>query len=382
MGSIESGRRITRRGVMAGIGAAIMARQCSAEAAARPALRAIAARRGILYGSCIAADQVRADDDFIALVRRECAVLVPENDMKWSFISSAPEVYDFTRADAIADFATANGMKLRGHTLLWYHRTPRWFRDLDRAAAEHALERHIATLAGRYRGRILVWDVVNEPIEPADGREDGLRRAVFAEIIGPHYIERAFAAAREADPGALLLLNEYGIEYDTPVHETKRAALLRLLERLRRAGTPVEALGVQAHLDVGRWPFSAPRLRQFLADAAGLGLEIAITELDVTDSLAPGDVAVRDRLVADEYARFLDAALAEPAVGLVMSWGLSDRHSWIVRGESGGNRSDGLAPRPLPFDTALQPKPAWESLARGLDSATLRRGQSSLPTHR
>jgi endo-1,4-beta-xylanase len=377
MGS--AGRRMTRREVIAGAGAAAL---LAPPAAARPALREIAATRGLLYGSCILASQVRADDGFTALVRRECAALVTENDLKWSFISAAPGQYDFTRADAIAAFAAANGMALRGHTLVWYHRTPDWFLGLDRADAERALERHIATLAGRYRGRVLVWDVVNEPIEVADGRADGLRRAVFLDTIGPHYIERAFAAAHAADPDARLLLNEYGIEYETPAAAAKRAALLRLLERLRRAGTPVQALGVQAHLDVRRWPFSASHLRRFLAEVAGLGLDIAITELDVADSLVPGDVEARDRLVADEYARFLDAALAEPAVSLVMTWGLSDRHSWIVRGESGDGRKDGFAPRPLPFDAALQPKPAWDSLVRAFDAADPRHGSFTPPSRR
>jgi endo-1,4-beta-xylanase len=367
---------------MSGIAATALTGLFPAEAAARRALGEIGRRRGLLYGSCIAADQVRAADDFTALVRRECAVLVPENEMKWSRISSAPGQYDFARADAIAAFAADNGLALRGHTLLWYRRTPEWFTTLERAAAERALERHIGTLAGRYRGHVLVWDVVNEPIELADGRADGLRRAVFADAIGPHYIEFAFAAAREADPGARLLLNEYGIEYDTPAHEAKRIALLRLLERLLRADAPVEALGVQAHLDIGRHPFSAAPLRRFLAEVAGLGLDIAITELDVADSMAPGDVAARDRLVADEYERFLDAALAEPAVGLVMTWGLADRHSWIVRGESGDRRSDGLEPRPLPFDAALRPKPAWETLAKSLNAAAPRRNGFSPPSRR
>jgi endo-1,4-beta-xylanase len=360
---------LTRRQLVAGAGATLLA---PATAAARPALRDIAAARGLLYGSCILASQIRADDDFTALVRRECAVLVTENDLKWSFISDAPGHYDFSRADAIAEFAAASGMRLRGHALLWYHRTPAWFRDLGRAGAERALERHIGALAGRYRGRIHLWDVVNEPIELTDGRADGLRRAVFLETIGPHYIEHAFAAARAADPNAVLLLNEYGIEHDTPEEEAKRRALLRLLERLRRAGVPVEALGVQAHLDLSGRPFSAARLGRFLAEAAGLGLSIAITELDVADSAAPADVAQRDGLVADAYARFLDAALAEPALDLVMTWGLSDRHSWIVRGESGDRRADGLPPRPLPFDAALAPKPAWHALARAFERAPMR----------
>jgi endo-1,4-beta-xylanase len=298
---------------------------------------------------------------------------VPENELKWSNICDAPGHYDFGPADAIVEFATANGLALRGHTLLWYYRTPRWFRDLDdRAAAERAMLRHIESVATRYRGRVALWDVVNEPVELTDGREDGLRRAVFVDRVGPDYLDLAFRAARAADPQPKLLLNEYGVEYDTPEHDAKRRAVLRLLERLKRAGTPVDMLGIQAHLEVGRWPFSAPKLRDFIAEVGALGLEVTVTELDVVDAAAPGRIAERDRLVADEYARFLDAALAEPRVRTVFTWGLADRHSWIVRRESGENsrRADGRPPRPLPFDDALHPKPAWSSLAKAFAATT------------
>lgn len=366
-------RRPTRRQLIAGLASGIAALPLTGFAdAPREALRATAAARGILYGSTIATGQVVADDDFTALVRRECAALVTENELKWGNICDAPGEYDFAPADAIVDFATANDIAMRAHTLLWYYKTPRWFRELpDAATAEREMLRHIAMVAGRYRGRIRIWDVVNEPIEPAHGRADGLRGAIFVEKVGAHYLELAFHAAREADPTARLLLNEYGIEYDSPADDTKRRVVLRHLERLKRAGVPVEMLGVQGHLEIGAKPFSARKLRGFIAAVADLGIEIAVTELDVVDAAAPGDIARRDRMVADEYRRFLEIMLDEKAVRTVFTWGLSDRHSWIVRRESGENtwRTDGMAPRPLPFDAALAPKPAWASLAGCLAGA-------------
>jgi endo-1,4-beta-xylanase len=366
-------RRPTRRQVIAGLASGIAALPLTGFAdATREALRATAAARGILYGSTIATGQVVADDDFTALVRRECAALVTENELKWGNICDAPGEYDFAPADAIVDFATANDIAMRAHTLLWYYKTPRWFRELpDAATAEREMLRHIAMVAGRYRGRIRIWDVVNEPIEPAHGRADGLRGAIFVEKVGAHYLELAFHAAREADPTARLLLNEYGIEYDSRADDTKRRVVLRHLERLKRAGVPVEMLGVQGHLEIGAKPFSAGKLRGFIAAVADLGIEIAVTELDVVDAAAPGDIARRDRMVADEYRRFLEIMLDEKAVRTVFTWGLSDRHSWIVRRESGENtwRTDGMAPRPLPFDAALAPKPAWASLAGCLAGA-------------
>jgi endo-1,4-beta-xylanase len=341
------------------------------------ALRKLAAEKGLLYGTTISARQIAGDPRFVDLVLQQTGLVVAENDMKWQVMNrGARGDDDYGPADAVAAFALENDLALRGHNLLWYHRTPNWFFDLDsRQEIESAIVERIRRLAGRYRGRVHSWDVVNEPIEPKDGRPDGLRTGVFLEMFGPDYLDLAYRTARETDPAARLVVNEYDVELDTPEQEVRRTTLLKLLERMRRSGTPVDAVGVQAHLScAGGSPFSAPRLRRFLADVAGLGLTIQITELDVTDENAPADEAVRDRLVADAYSRFLDAALDEPAVKIVVTWGLSDRHSWIVRKETHESkwRTDGLPSRPLPFDADLKPKPAFEAIAQAYAHAPQR----------
>jgi endo-1,4-beta-xylanase len=332
-------------------------------------LRQLAAEKGLVYGTTIAAAQITGDPSFIDLVQTQAGLVVAENEMKWQVMNrGAPDDDDYGPADTIANFATANHLILRGHNLLWHQRTPSWYFDLpSRQEQERAVVNHIQKLAGRYRGKIHSWDVVNEPIEPKNGRPDGLRTAVFLETLGPEYLDLAYRTAREADPAARLVVNEYDIELDAPEQEARRVALLHLVEKMKGAGTPVDAVGVQAHLTaVGGPPFSATRLRRFLADIAGLGLTIQITELDVTDENAPADIAARDRLVADTYRRFLDAALDEPAVKMVVTWGLSDRHSWIVRRETyeAKWRTDGVLSRPLPFDADLAPKPACEAIAQ------------------
>jgi endo-1,4-beta-xylanase len=331
-------------------------------------LRRLAAAKGLVYGTTIAADQIKSDPDFVELVLRETGLVVAENDMKWQDMNrGAPGADDYGPADTVADFATKNGLVLRGHNLLWYYRTPGWFFHLPSAAAkEQAIVARIHALAGRYRGRVHSWDVVNEPIEPKDGRADGLRKAVFLEALGPGYLDLAYRTTRETDPKARLVVNEYDVELDAPEHDMRRRVLLDLLRRMRKAGTPVDAVGIQAHLAaVGGPPLSVPKLKRFVAEIAALGLEIQVTELDVTDARAPADIGIRDRLVADTYSRFLDAVLAEPAVKMVVTWGLSDRHSWIVRHETNQAkwRKDGLPSRPLPFDADLRPKPACTAIA-------------------
>jgi endo-1,4-beta-xylanase len=170
-------------------------------------LRKLAAEKGLLYGTTIAAAQITGDRPFADLVRHEAGLVVPENEMKWQVMNrGAPGDDDYAPADTIADFTSANQLGLRGHNLLWYNRTPSWFFDLtDRQQQEHAVIDHIQQLAGRYRGRIHSWDVVNEPIEPKDGRPDGLRTEVFLETLGPEYLDLAYHTARDVDPNARLV---------------------------------------------------------------------------------------------------------------------------------------------------------------------------------
>jgi endo-1,4-beta-xylanase len=337
----------------------------------------LAREKGLLYGTTISAVQIAGDRSFVDLVLQQTGLVVAENDMKWQVMNrGSPGDDDYAPADLVAGFALENALALRGHNLLWYYRTPDWFFDLgSRAEQERAVIERIEKLAGRYRGMVHSWDVVNEPIEPKDGRSDGLRTAVFLEALGPDYLDLVYRAARQADPAARLVVNEYDVELDAPEHEARRTALLALLQRMQRSGTPVDAVGIQAHLRAsGGPPFSSSRLRRFLADIAALGLTIQITELDVTDEGVPADKAVRDGMVADAYRRFLDAALDEPAVKLVVTWGLSDRHSWIVRRETHESkwRTDDLPSRPLPFDADLAPKPACEAIAQAFAHAPSR----------
>ncbi len=371
-----------RRAVLAGGAAALGVGAASAlaspvDVAQTAELRRLAAEKGLLYGTTISAAQISHDPDFVALALKQVSLIVPENDMKWLEMNwGAPGDDDYGPADTVAGFAVEGGLALRGHNLLWYYRTPHWFFTLpNREAQRRAIVARIWALAGRYRGIVHSWDVVNEPIELKDGRPDGLRAAVFLKELGPEYLDLAYHTTRETDPKARLVVNEYDVELDAPEHEVRRAMLLNLLRRMQKSGTPVDAVGIQAHLTaVGGPPFSPVVLRRFLAEIAALGLTIQITELDVTDENAPADIPARDQLIADTYRRFLDAALDEPAVKMVVTWGLSDRHSWIVRQETNETkwRKDKLPSRPLPFDANLQPKPAYTAMAEAFAHAPSR----------
>lgn len=252
-------------------------------AAAEEPLRAHASARGLLYGAAAAYGPLRNDPDYSAHFAEECNILVPENVLKWTSVHPEPERYDFVPGDFLAHFAASHEMKMRGHTLVWHEQLPRWFAStITRENARAYLEKHIRTVMGHYQGRLHSWDVVNEAVHPPDGREDGLRKTPWLELLGPEYLEIAYTTAAEADAHALAGYNDYGLDYDRPQDEAKRKALLGLLGRLKKQNVPLQAFGMQAHLSAGQQRnFRPETLRRFLGEIAALGLKILVTELDV-----------------------------------------------------------------------------------------------------
>jgi endo-1,4-beta-xylanase len=221
-----------------------------------------------------------------------------------------------------------------------------------------------------------IWSVVNEAVvNGTDKGAHGLRTDVpWFRTIGPEYVAHAFHVAHETDPDACLVLNDFGYETvnqygDRPAD--KRRATLQVLDRLLAHGVPVHALGVQAHLlaDDFQERFKARAYRRFLEEVADRGLKILVTELDVLDDGLPANPRVRDRRVADVYRGYLDVALDEPAVAAVMTFGLSDRYTWL---QEDYPREDGARRRPLLFDQQLRPKPAYYAVRSRLRHATRR----------
>jgi endo-1,4-beta-xylanase len=338
-------------------------------------LKERAADKGLLYGAACRYSDLITDAQYAASVVQECALLVPEWEFQWSAgdarLRPAIDRFDFSKSDWMAKFAKAGGMKFRGVPLVWNRGLPSWFEGgINRQNAAPTMIEHIQTLVGRYRGQMYAWDVVNEAVNPFLGKSDRLQTSPWLEFIGPDYIEMAFRVAAETDPNALLVYNDYGMEYDTDQHEQKRIAVLQLLEQLKAKGTPVQALGIQAHLWADETRFNAEKLRRFLAQVASLGLEIFITELDASDTKLPNAEEQRDRIVASAYEDYLSTVLDEPAVTTIITWGLSDRYTWLSEFHP---RPDGAPVRPLPLDANLKPKLAWSAMARAIDNAPNRK---------
>lgn len=348
--------------------------------AGEASLKERAAAKGLIYGSAGRYRDLSTQTELASSFARECGMLVPEWEFKWSAgnrpLRPAPDKFDFSATDWMASYAQTNKLLYRGHTLVWGLSLPSWFKEtVNRQNAEQFLVNHIKTVAGRYAGKMHSWDVVNEAIEPFDKRSDGLRKTPWLEFLGPDYIDFAFRVAAKTDPKALLVYNDYGLDYDNSKDEARRTALLKLLERLTSKGTPIHALGIQAHLRGDATDFNPKKFRKFLKDVSSLGLKILITELDVIDKNLPLDVIVRDRIVASVYEDYLSAALDEPAVIAALTWGLSDGYTYISEFHP---RSDGTPVRPLPLDANLKRKLVWNAIARSFDTAPQRPALNSM----
>ncbi|HHK74793.1 MAG TPA: glycoside hydrolase, partial [Rhizobiales bacterium] len=222
----------------------------------------------------------------------------------------------------------------------------------------------IDEVAGRYRGRVRVWDVVNEPFWPEAGEPGNYGTGPWYDAFGPAYIGRALHRAAAADPRALLAINEAHTEQQTRRGMAIRSALLRLIEDLLQAGAPLHVIGLQGHLQPHR-PFDGAAFEDFLWKIAGFGLRIHITELDVNDRSLDRDAARRDAQVAEWTARFLGLVLKVPAVRAVISWQLSDRYSFYRDSRSLFQAE----PRPLPFDGNYRRKPVYDVMARRFAAA-------------
>ncbi|HYD42200.1 MAG TPA: endo-1,4-beta-xylanase [Anaeromyxobacter sp.] len=311
-----------------------------APAGAAPGLRPLADARGLLLGAAVMPGQLE-DRAFAETLVRNFSSLTPENSMKWDTIHPAPDRYSFDDADRIVAFARAHGMAVRGHTLAWHSQNPGWLQGSDALASDPAgvLRDHITTVVGHFRGQIRDWDVVNEPLD-----ENGaLRKNVWLLALGPGYIEQAFRWAHAADPQAKLFLNEYGNEALGP----KSDAFHALVKDLLAKGVPLHGVGLQFHLD-GKYNPDFGAVAQNLARLRALGVEVQITELDVRLKGEPTHDALAQQ--AQIYAELVRAALAY-RLSAVVTWGLTDRYSWVPS----FFRGHGSA---LLFDDDYRPKPA------------------------
>lgn len=306
-----------------------------------------------------------ANPSYARLLERDCAILVPENELKWQTIRPAADQYNFIKFDAMVAYAERQGFALRGHTLLWHR--PKWFPDWlngydfgPRPATEAAriVAAHIDSVTRRYRGKITSYDVVNEAVDPATG---ALVETVLSSAMGgvEPVLDLAFRTARVAAPDTQLVYNDY-MSWE-PGNEMHRRGVLRLLEGFRAQGVPVDALGIQSHIEMktldpvtGIGPYQGADWRRFLDEITGMGYDLVVTEFDVRDKVLPADIAIRDQGVADYTRAYFETMLDFPQLRDILAWGMTSRYSWL---QSFDPRADGLPQRCCPYDARFQQLP-------------------------
>ncbi len=318
-----------------------------------------AATPAVPFGACVRADRLIADPPYKAALAGYCKQVVPEGALKWDILRPSRAEYKFDDADTIVTFARERGLAVRGHTLCWYEALPAWTKAISSAAdAERELVTHIEKVVSRYKGIIHSWDVVNEPVAEKAKLATDHRPSIWFQHLGEKYIRIAFEAARRADPNVELVINEYGIEAATAEDRNKRAAYIGMIRRLKDQGVPIQAIGLQGHLR-GELAVDQAGVSKFVEDVTAMGLKVLITELDVTDDKLPAAIGERDEICARRVRDFLGAVFAVARPEAVLTWGLSDRYTWVP---TWFKRKDGLPNRPLPLDADFKPKPMLSAI--------------------
>jgi endo-1,4-beta-xylanase len=355
------------------------------------------------------ADDLTSNNDaYQASIRAQYNIVTPENCMKPQPIHPSENTYNFKTTDAMVDWCEKNGLKVWGHTLGWHSQTPAWFFQAVNPKTEETtqvqqgpparrpgarpnfdpnaprpsmdemwarsikgemaskkvalarLEKHIKTVVGRYKGRIIGWDVFNESIaDGGDGSTENLRTFSWYKVVGPEVLTKAFKWAHQADPKAKLYYNDYNIEQGAVENKGKHASSMLLLKRLIKEGAPITGVGIQGHWHLDT---NLADVEKAIEDYASLGLKVSITELDVTvTGENSGAFSVNQgskTIPAENYAKQAEVykKLFEifmrhsDVIERVTFWGLSDTRSWR-RGQDA-----------LLFDGQLNPKQAYKAV--------------------
>ncbi|MFC7844369.1 endo-1,4-beta-xylanase [Streptomyces sp. NPDC057382] len=305
--------------------------------AAESTLGAAAAQSGRYFGTAIASGKL-GDSAYTSIASREFNSVTAENEMKIDATEPQRGQFNFTAADRVFNWAVQNGKQVRGHTLAWHSQQPGWMQSLGGSQLRQAMIDHINGVMAHYKGRIAQWDVVNEAF--ADG-SSGARRDSNLQRTGNDWIEVAFRTARAADPAAKLCYNDYNIENWT---WAKTQGVYNMVRDFKQRGVPIDCVGFQAHFNSGS-PYNS-NFRTTLQSFAALGVDVAVTELDIQG--AP----------ASTYASVTNDCLAVPRCLGITVWGVRDTDSW----RSGDT--------PLLFNGDGSKKPAYTAVLNALNGGS------------
>ena len=297
-----------------------------------------------------------SNPDQMALIKKEFNSITAENDMKPQPTEPKEGEYNWAGADRIANFCRQNGIKLRGHCLMWHSQIGEWMLG-DNPTKEvfyARMKKHIQAIVTRYKDVVYCWDVVNEAMTDDKNAVDPYRQSAMYKLCGDEFIAKAFQYAREADPKALLFYNDYN-ECD-PV---KSQRIFNMVKAMKQAGVPIDGIGMQGHYNI--YGPTEQEVDNAITLYKKIVKHIHVTELDIRANEEMGGAlqfrregaAVTDSLkqhLADQYARvFRVFRKHKDVIDCVTFWNLGDRDSWL-----------GAANYPLPFDSEYKPKMAYD----------------------
>ena len=303
-----------------------------------------------------------SDEAQMAIIKKQYNSVTAENDWKPGMIHPKEGVWNFERADKIANFCRENGIKMRGHCLCWHSQFADWMfvdkkgKPVKKEVFYERLREHIHTVVNRYKDVVYAWDVVNEAIadggSPRHGQEPNpYRQSRHYQLCGDEFIAKAFEFAREADPDALLFYNDY-----STVDPGKRERIYEMVKKMKEAGVPIDGIGMQGHYNI-YFP-DEELLDKAITRFSEIVSHIHITELDLRTNTESGGQLAFSRgeakplagymqtLQEDQYARIFKVLRRhKDVIDNVTFWNLSDKDSWL-----------GVNNHPLPFDENYKAK--------------------------
>lgn len=328
-----------------------------------PPLKALAEDRGLQIGSFASLKYLR-ERPYSSLLTSEFEYLIIDGEPNWKFetheLRPAIDKFDFTELDHVFKFADENNMPVRVQHMLWGDDKwlPDWLKNGNYSKQElmDIIKNHIMTVGQRYKGKVREYTVVNESFSRKNTGVGG-NKDWWRERLGEDYIDSAFKWAREADPNAILILNDYSNETEGEVSNS----VYEYVKSARARGVPIDAIGMQMHMG-GNNPPSKADVAKNMKRFGDLGVKVYITEFDVNMHDVKETKEKEDQIQAKVYGDMLGACLVVgpsvcPNFGFL---GLIDRQSWY----HGIGLSDA---NPLMFDDNYKPKPAFFEVRRVLE---------------
>ncbi len=326
-----------------------------------PTLKGLADKKGIQLGNFAIPSRL-GEEEYRSILTTHFHFVLADNQPNWHFtdvtLRPSPTAYDFRKVDEVVGFAEQNNMPVQAHHYVWGEEKwlPDWLKNgqFTKDQLHELIRSHILTVGGKYKGRISEWTVVNEAFtrgRNVNGLSDWWGKATGSN----EYIDLAFIAAREADPDAVLILNDFGNEEKNDVSDE----MYEYIKAAKARGVPIDGIGMQMHID-GAHPPSKQEVIDNMKRFGELGVDVYITEFDANMNDVQADPAAREQIQGQIYYEMMRACIESKVCKSFAVLGITDKETWY-------NYMDIEAAKPLLFDENYQPKQSFYSLREALE---------------